>query len=327
MSDAKRARTEKARPICIAVHGGAWSIPEAQTQRNLDGCEVAAAAGYEVLRRGGTALDAVEAAVRSLEADDSFNSGRGCSLNEKGEPECDAMVMEGGSLRCGAVAGVQRVHPMSLARLVMEKTEHVLLISEGAMDFARKEMGPDPAREELVTPGAEEEWRNWKDYRSNVAGLFAEPDKQKGHDTVGCVALDASGDVACGTSTGGVVGKLKGRVGDSPLVGSGGYADNEVGAVSTTGHGEAIARVTLARLALWNLNAGKVPKEAAREALETMKHRCGAHGGGCGGLIMISKSGDFTAQFTTRRMVWASQKGTVDCEGVKQRAIDEPSSS
>jgi len=285
------------------------------------------AAGYEVLCKGGTALDAVEAAVRALEADDSFNSGRGCSLNERGEAECDAMIMEGGLLRCGAVAGVQRVHPISLARLVMEKTEHVLLISEGAMDFARKELGPDPAREELITPEAEEEWRTWKDYRSNVAGLFAEKDQQKGHDTVGCVALDASGGMACGTSTGGVVGKLKGRVGDSPLVGSGGYADNEVGAVSTTGHGEAIARVTLARLALWNLGAGKAPKEAAHEALATMKQRCGAQGGGCGGLIMVSKNGDFTAQFTTRRMVWASQKGTVGCEGIKQRAIDEPSSS
>jgi len=327
MSDVKRARTEDRSPICIVVHGGAWSIPEAQTQRNLDGCETAVAAGYEVLRGGGSALDAVEAAVRALEADDSFNSGRGCSLNERGEAECDAMIMEGSSLRCGAVAGVQRVHPVSLARLVMQKTEHVLLISEGAMDFARKEMGPDNTREELVTPGAEEEWRTWKDYRSNVAGLFAEKGKQNSHDTVGCVALDASGGVACGTSTGGVVGKLRGRVGDSPLVGSGGYADNEVGAVSTTGHGEAIARVTLARLALWNLNAGKVPKEAAQEALATMKQRCGAHGGGCGGIIMVSKSGDFTAQFTTQRMVWASQKGTVGCEGVKWRAIDEPSSS
>lgn len=271
-------------------------------------------------------MDAVEAAVKVLEADDSFNSARGCSLNEFGEPECDAMIMDG-SLRCGAVASVQTEHPVALARCVMEKTPHVLMIGEGAMSLHKKELGPLPQRASLVTQGAEEEWRTWRNYKDNVRGIFApkEREAQGSHDTVGCVARDSTGCVACATSTGGVVGKLKGRVGDSPLVGSGGYADSEVGAVSTTGHGEAIAKVTLARLALWHVKAGKGPKEAAQLALGEMQRRCGGDGGGCGGLIMVTMDGQVTAQYNTQRMVWAAVEGTLGQEGSSRRGIDEAS--
>eukprot|EP00930_Biecheleria_cincta_P061014 TRINITY_DN46581_c0_g1_i1.p1 TRINITY_DN46581_c0_g1~~TRINITY_DN46581_c0_g1_i1.p1 ORF type:complete len:368 (-),score=49.94 TRINITY_DN46581_c0_g1_i1:307-1410(-) len=312
--------------ICIMVHGGAWNIPETHTQANLDACEAAAAAGYALLKDGGAALDAAEAAIRVLEADESLNAGRGCSLNELGEPECDAMLMDGSSLRLGAVAGVQVSHPISLARKVMEKTEHVLMIGQGAMKLAQQELSEESfARENLVTKGAEAEWQQWKDYAGNVKGIFASRDTELSHDTVGCVAFDSKGQVACGTSTGGVVGKLKGRVGDSPLVGSGGYADSEVGAVSTTGHGEAIARVTLARLALWQLESGKTPADAARDALQIMRRRCSEKGGGCGGLIMVSRTGALTASFTTRRMVWASVEGALGHDGTTRRAIDEES--
>jgi len=318
--DAKRAKLAGDAPICVIVHGGAWSIPDAIKEANLRACEAAATKAYAVLRDRGTALDAVEAAVRSLEDDESLNAGRGCSLNELGEPECDSMIMEG-SLCCGAVAGVQVAHPVSLARRVMQGTEHVLLAGQGAMDFAAAEGMLPSSREELVTPSAEEEWRTWRQYASNVRCLFA-GHGDKASDTVGCAALDASGRLACATSTGGVVGKRKGRVGDSPLVGSGGYADAEVGAVSSTGHGEAIAKVTLARLALWLMEAGRPPAQAAEEALETMRRRCGAGGGGRGGLIVVSRSGEVAKAFTTQRMAWASVEGRAGAEGEQRSGIE-----
>lgn len=251
-----------------------------------------------------------------LEDDTSLNAGRGCSLNEFGEPECDAMIMEG-SLQCGAVAGVQVLHPVSLARRVMDHTEHVMMIGEGAAELA-----PPAERERaaLVTPAAEEEWRTWREYKSNVQSLFGQ-----GHDTVGCVVLDGAGRLACGTSTGGVVGKRRGRVGDSPLIGSGGYADAAVGAASATGHGEAIAKVTLSRLALWLLQSGRSPTQAAEEALDTMRLRCGADGGGHGGLILVGREGEIAKAFTTQRMAWASVEGAVGATGSQKSGIERSS--
>lgn len=320
-------RAASGAPICAVVHGGAWAIPDAQKQRNVDACETAVAAAYAVLKQGGSAVDAVERAVQSLELDESLNAGRGSSLNSEGDPECDSMIMDG-ALNCGAVAGVQVMHPISLARRVMERTEHTLLIGEGAMLLAAEEPPQLSGRESLVTTAAEEEWRVWNKYSSNVSGLFAPgPSASAGHsDTVGCVALDCAGMLACGTSTGGVVGKRKGRVGDSPLVGSGGYADNGVGAVSTTGHGEAITKVTLARLALWLVERGRTPAEASQEALATMQRRCGGGGGGCGGLIMLTHAGEVTATFNTQRMVWASIESRVGADDFRMRSgIDRDS--
>lgn len=312
------SRAASGAPIAVVIHGGAWAIPEDLAQPNVRACQAAAAAAYGMLTEEGSALDAVEAAVRVLEADESLNAGRGCSLTEAGEPECDAMIMDG-SLSCGAVAGVQAVHPVSLARRVMERTPHVLMAGPGAMAFAAAEGIPAPRRDEIVTAGAEEEWRTWSEYKSNVSSLFSGVEEPKG-DTVGCVALDARGRLACGTSTGGVVGKRPGRVGDSPLVGCGGYADAEVGAVSTTGHGEAIAKVTLARLALWFVEGGLPPGEAAAKALEVMRTRCGEQGGGRGGLIMVSRSGEVALSFTTRRMAWASAEGSAGSPARRSQA-------
>lgn len=307
------------RPISVIVHGGAWSIPDELKGLNVIACKAAAGAAYAVLQDGGGAVDAVEAAVIVLELDESLNAGKGCSLNEHKEPECDALIMDG-ALRSGAVAGVQVLHPITLARRVMEKTEHILIAGDGAAAFAAQQ-GLSCDVGEIITSASEAEWQTWREYRSNIKHLFAAgsssssmpPGEGRG-DTVGCVALDATGMVACGTSTGGVVGKRQGRVGDSPLIGSGGYADVHVGAVSTTGHGEAIARVTLARLALWLLegSASKEkmsPQAAVETALDVMQRRCGAEGGGTGGLIMVVPSGEVAKSFSTRRMPWASEQG------------------
>lgn len=308
-------------PLAVAVHGGAWAIPDKIKKQNLAACEAAASLAYGVLQTGGSALDAVERAVCLLESDTSLNAGRGCSLNAAGQPELDALLMESSSLRCGSVAGVSVRHPISLARYVMEKSDHVLLVGSGAMAFAQEEGMSAASFDELVTEEALEEWRSWREYRSNVASLFAGPSSDHPGDTVGCVALDASGRLACGTSTGGVVGKRPGRVGDSPLVGCGGYAD-EVGAVSATGHGEAIARVTLSRLVLWLVEKGRSPSEAAEEALETMKRRCGENGGGSGGVILVTRLGHVAKAFTTKRMAWAAIEGSLNEDGRTSSGIE-----
>lgn len=309
-------------PIAIAVHGGAWSIPDALKDANSRACQAAAALGYEMLKKGSSALEVVEAAVRLLEDEPTLNAGRGCSLNADGNPELDALVMDG-SLRCGAVAGVEVAHPVSLAKMVLERSQHVLFAGSGAMAFAKEQGILRPSREELVTPEAEEEWRTWRDHKSNVSALFASPGAVPG-DTVGCVALDSYGGMACATSTGGIVGKSPGRVGDTPLVGCGGYADNTVGAVSATGHGEAITTVTLSRLALWLVeHKGMGPQQATEIALATMQQRCGGEGGGgTGGLILVDKKGEVAVAFTTQRMAWATIKGRVREDALAMHGID-----
>eukprot|EP00434_Breviolum_minutum_P038500 symbB.v1.2.034152.t1/scaffold4359.1/size40727/1 len=306
-------------PLVLAVHGGAWSIPEEKKEANLAACRRAAAEGYEVLKRGSIqealeghlyeALDAVELAVRILEDDPSLNAGRGCSLTADGQVELDAMIMEGPSLRAGAVTGVAVTHPISLSRMVLEKTEHVLLAGAGAMRFAH-EMGFDKD-DTLITAEAKEEWKHWREYRKNVSSLFA--GRSSPGDTVGAVALDVSGDVACGTSTGGIVGKRPGRVGDSPLLGCGGYA-NALGAVSATGHGEAITKVTLSRSALTRLellNTSEADDEnQCRLAAEgALKELTNCPQSGSGGLLLLSRQGEVAVAFTTQRMVWACLQG------------------
>ncbi|MEJ2815930.1 isoaspartyl peptidase/L-asparaginase family protein [Caulobacter sp. CCG-8] len=247
----------------IILHGGAKTIAPDQEQAHRDGCLLALAAGQAILEAGGDALDAVEAAVRALEDDPAFNAGYGAVRNAKGEVECDAAIMDGRTLAVGGVAAVQRLrHPISVAAAMLPETP-VLLIGHGAECFAREHNA------ELCEP----------------ADLVVERPGDPGCDTVGCVALDIHGNLAAGTSTGGLSGCHQGRIGDSPLPGCGLYADNAVGGVSLSGDGESLIRTTLAARLMHSLEA-LPPGEAIAAALARL-----ARVGGEAGLIVIDGDG------------------------------------
>uniref|UniRef100_A0A8C5HCD9 Isoaspartyl peptidase/L-asparaginase n=1 Tax=Gouania willdenowi TaxID=441366 RepID=A0A8C5HCD9_GOUWI len=284
----------------IVVHGGAWAIPDELAQASVDGVKSAACQGFSVLKGGGSALDAVEAAVRMMEDNTVFNAGHGATLNNNGDVELDAIIMDGKTLACGAVSSVKNIaNPVSLARAVMDKTSHVMLTGSGANQFAES-MGVETVpTDALVTEYERKEWEKHKTY---VNGVMEDFNAQWAHDTVGAVALDCTGNVACATSTGGIRNKKIGRVGDSPVIGSGGYADNFSGAVSCTGHGESILKVTLARLIVSHIEQGKSVSDASQLSLQYMGER--VHG--AGGSIVVSPSGQWAATFTTERMAWAA---------------------
>lgn len=256
----------------IIVHGGAGAHPSEDRDELRDGIRSAVAAGWSQLAGGGNAIDAVEAAVRALEDHPRFNAGRGSVLTSEGTIEMDASIMEGDRLECGAVAAVRSIaNPITLARRVLESRRHVLLVGEGAHAFARATgvTECDPAA--LVTEAQ----------RSRLAaGRRATPG------TVGAVALDRHGTVAAATSTGGMWGKLPGRVGDSAIVGAGTYADSTIGGVSCTGDGEAIIRVVLARRALDYLKEADADY-AAKVAVDLLVEE----GRGQGGVIMLDWRG------------------------------------
>ncbi|TRO52265.1 peptidase T [Candidatus Bathyarchaeota archaeon] len=281
----------------IVIHGGAWEIPDDQIEENIAGVGEAVRLGWRALEKGGSALDAVVAAVNSMEDNPIFDAGIGSVLTLDGTVEMDALIMDGERLEAGAVAGLRDVrYPIRLARLVMEETPHVLMIGEGASRMADRFKVERITQEELVTEFARKDLKDWMK-EHNVKG-------NSGHDTVGAVALDANGNLAAATSTGGVTGKLVGRVGDVPIIGSGGYADNRVGAVSTTGHGESILKVNLAKLVLTYMDTGMEIQEAAEKALGYMSVRVK----GTGGLVALDREGNIAHAFTTSRMVWASMK-------------------
>lgn len=253
----------------LIVHGGAGADPGGREELR-GGMRDAVAAGWRALTEGGTALDAVEAAVRSLEDHPRFNAGRGSVLTAAGTVETDASIMEGDQLRNGAVAAVSGVrNPISLARQILEAGRHSLFAGPGALARARELGVPlcDPA--ELVT----------EHQRRRLAALQA--------GTVGAVALDRLGTIAAATSTGGMAGKLPGRVGDSALIGCGTYAESTLGGVSCTGDGEAIIRVTLARRALDILKSVGEPGHACEVALSVLVEE----GRGQGGLILVDWRG------------------------------------
>ena len=292
----------------IIIHGGAapWAIAEERRQECVRGCEAAALAGYEVLKKGGSAFNAVEVAVNSLEDNPMFDAGHGSVMNAEGGVEMDAIIVDGKTLNFGGVACVKNIaNPISLARLVMERTDHVWLVGPGANHFAA-EMGVkevDPS--ELVTKTAQEEYEAYYKYHSVVKDKFSSgvPSGQGGHDTVGAVAIDIYGNLAAGTSTGGITLKRPGRMGDSPIIGCGASCDNTIGGVSATGHGESIARVTLAQRILFNLSTcNGTAKDVAEEGLEFMRSKVGGHGG----VVGVTKSGELFKAFTTKSMAWAS---------------------
>ena len=290
----------------ITVHGGAWAIPDGVRDESVRGCEAAALAGYEVVKKGGSALNAVEVAVNSLEDNPVFDAGRGSVLNAAGEVEMDALIVDGKTLNFGGVACVKDIaNPISLAKLVMERTEHVWLVGTGANRFAA-EMGVaevDPR--ELVTETAQRAYEAYSKYHSVVKANFSSgvvSTAEGGHDTVGAVAIDIHGNLAAGTSTGGITLKRPGRMGDSPIIGCGAACDNTIAGVSATGHGESIARVTLAQRILFNLTRdNSTAKGVAEEALEFMRSKVGGHGG----VVGVTKSGELFKAFTTKRMAWA----------------------
>ncbi len=266
----------RARVPVIIVHGGAGADPAEGRDELRAGIRAAAQAGWTRLSEGESAVDAVEAAVRALEDHPRFNAGRGSVLTIAGTVEVDASIMEGNRLRCGAVGAVSRIaNPVTLARRVMEDGRHVLLVAEGALAFARAAGLPECDPDTLITE------RQRRRHRDALAAGGADGG------TVGAVALDRHGTVAAATSTGGIAGKLPGRVGDSALVGSGTYADSTLGGASCTGNGEAIIRAVLARRALEYLKEADDPDYAARVAVDLLVEE----GGGDGGLILLDWRG------------------------------------
>ena len=257
----------------LIVHGGAGADPSDAADELRDGIRTAVLAGWSTLLDGGRSLDAVEAAVRVLENAPRFNAGRGSVLTSAGTVETDASIMEGDQLRCGAVAAVSRIaNPITLARRVLDDGRHVLLAADGALAFARAAGIPECDPASLITE------RRRRQLHAATADL-------KG--TVGAVAIDRYGTIAAATSTGGVSGKLPGRVGDTPLIGCGTYADSAVGGVSCTGTGEAIIRVVLARRALDVLEEADDPDYAAHVAVDVLVEK----GRGEGGLILVDARG------------------------------------
>lgn len=251
--------------IALIVHGGAKTIPVEQHDAHREGCQRAAEAGWAILEAGGAAVDAVEAAIRTLEDDPTFNAGTGGDLNADGEVQMDAGLMEGTTLKSGAVAFIQGVrHPISVARAVFESGE-VLLAGDGARRFAEKQGEELCEIDALITPEKRKEWEEQGGGDAN--------------DTVGCVALDAEGRFAAGASTGGTGGNPRGRVGDTPQLGCGFYADDERGGVSMTGDGEQIARVVLAKTIVDLLGDASEPDEAIQKGLRHLERRTGGEAG------------------------------------------------
>ena len=300
--------------ISIAIHGGAGVI----TRSSMSAADEAAYradlaraldAGYEVLQSGGASLDAVTAAVRILEDSPLFNAGRGAVFSHDGINELDASIMDGRTLRAGAVTGVRHVrNPVDLARLVMERSPHVLLPGEGAEEFAL-EQGV-----ELVPRNYFHTERRWQQlekarsgdrYSSAEIGYFG---------TVGAVALDAEGNLAAATSTGGMTNKRWGRVGDSPIIGAGNYADNNACAVSATGSGEHFIRTVLGHEIAALVKYRNLPLEdAARQAVHgTLKAV-----GGEGGVIAVDRAGNISMQFNTEGMF----RGARDSRGRREVSI------
>ena len=290
----------------LIVHGGAWNIPDESVEACRAGCRKALEAGREILERGGTALDAVEAAIVVLEDDPVFAAGIGSHLNRDGRVELDAILMDGATLQAGAVAAVERVrNPIRLARKLLESREHMMLVGAGAEKFA-VEHGLALCRpEDLVTERERSAW-------SRCIGAAGHQSQfHLGHElgTVGAVALDRQGGLIAGTSTGGTCCKRPGRVGDSPLIGCGCYADVEAGGVSCTGWGEAIMKIVMAKTAADLLRGPGVgallaaplsPQAAAEACVRLLADRVG----GRGGLILLDRNGRPGFAFNTPRMAY-----------------------
>jgi len=294
----------------LIVHGGAWDIPEELTDACKNGCQRALAAGWSTLSRGGHALDAIEAAIIVLEDDPVFDAGYGSHLNLDGRVECDAIVMNGATLHAGAVSTLHRMkNPIRVARAILENCPHMMLVAEGAERFAREQGIALCNPEDLISETEREAWLKCRQDKHAA-------EHHRGHEqgTVGAVAIDQNGNLFAATSTGGTCCKLPGRVGDSPLIGCGCYADSEAGGVSCTGYGEAIMKIVMAKTAVDFLRRSVVCVDsphgascepssaqlAAREAVHLLAKRTHA----TGGLILLDRHGNPGFAFNTPRMAY-----------------------
>jgi L-asparaginase / beta-aspartyl-peptidase len=285
--------TASAADWVVLVHGGAGRSDNDAAR--LEGCKHAVAAAGALLAGGADALDAVHAAVRVLEDHPLFNAGTGACLTEDGLIELDAAIMEGSALRAGGVCALPPFkNPIDVARAVLADGRHVLYAGEGAAAFARA-AGFQPSTSELMT--TESARRKWRQLQKGALLPGSVPTG-----TVGAVARDARGLCAAATSTGGVLGKKSGRVGDSPVVGAGTFADNEAGAASATGQGEGILRACLGKTAVDAMRAGLDPEGAARRAIELLSGRLQA----TGGIILVDRQGRIGWARSTLSMAWAA---------------------
>jgi beta-aspartyl-peptidase (threonine type) len=311
----------------LLVHGGAWAIPTDAAAAHEAGVRNALEAGYDILALGGSALDAVETAVTVLEDDPTFDAGRGSFLTSDGRVQLDALLMDGARMKAGGVACVERLrNPIQAARLILEQSPHIYLVGSGAEEFAHAHGMTLIDNAELVLDRERERLTHAQARHS--AGLadntFSGPDISlsadlhddkspetafppgavtpgfDSHDTVGAVALDAWGNLAAGTSTGGTLNKTPGRVGDSSLIGCGCYADNLSAAVSLTGWGEPIMKLVLGKWATDRVAYGTAPEIAAREAISYLYNRLGGHGG----IILLGPDGRFGLAHNTPAMAW-----------------------
>ena len=293
----------------LVIHGGAGAIAKRNMPPDLEKeyraiLPEVLLAGYEVLKSGGSSLDAVQKAINVMEDSPLFNAGKGAVFTYKGGHRQDAAIMDGSNLKVGAVAGVQHIkNPIDLARLVMEKSPHILMAQEGAEEFARAH-GMELVDDDYFY--TERRWKQLEELKAREArraGMTelsegnAEDDKK--HGTVGAVALDQAGNLAAATSTGGMTGCRFGRIGDTPMIGAGTYANNDTCAVSATGHGEYIIRAMVAYdIATLMEYRGMSVQEAA----DTVINEKMAKMGGTGGVIAIDREGNFAMPFNTGGM-------------------------
>lgn len=274
----------------IVIHGGAGSSEPKAAAGQRPGAIAALTAGWAALSAGASAVDAVCAAVSGLEDDPNFNAGFGSCLTSAGRVEMDASIMDGSDLRCGAVAVVRRCrNPIQLARAVMIDRRHVFYVGEDADAFAAEHGLPLVEPDSLIAGGQ----------RERLQRQTASPEG-----TVGAVAVDRSGHVAAATSTGGMLGKRPGRVGDSAVIGAGTYADDRLGAASATGEGEAILRVVMSKAAVDGMGSGEDPQPNAQRAIDLLAQRTG----GRGGIILVDRFGRIGAAFNAAHMTWGYRR-------------------
>lgn len=310
---ARESGTMRDNTWSIAIHGGAGTMSpdrmtEAQQAEYKAALAVALDAGARILADGGSALDAVEAAVMVLEDDPRFNAGRGAVFTYNGTNELDASIMDGRGRRAGAVTGVTHVrHPVRLARAVMESSPHVFLSGAGAEEFAREQGFEVVDPDWFATP---ERWRQLQELKARNLGWF---DVDLKYGTVGAVAVDAEGHVAAATSTGGLTGKRWGRIGDSPVIGAGNYADDRGCAVSATGAGEFFIRAGVAHEICARM---RLAGESAQAAAEAVIAEVGALGGD-GGVIVAAPGSAPVFAFNTPGMY----RARADSAGLREVAI------